>query len=192
MSDKIVPIENKVVQTKWIKTQNAIYDDYVRGEQNWTALAKKHGVKRAEAITAVEQVHDYVKASGAFKEMAKQRLAEMDHHYSMLIKAGWDAVEEMQADARKADKIAPALKAIADIEAKRQDALQKAGMYDDYEMGDLVAEAERKVEEVQKLLKDVISKFPETKTMIINGLRKIQNPDYLPEPTIDGEIIDGQ
>lgn len=59
-------------------------------------------------------------------------------------------------------------------------------------MGDLVAEAERKVEEVQKLLKDVISKFPETKTMIINGLRKIQNPDYLPEPTIDGEIIDGR
>ena len=187
---KIEPIENVVAQTKWIKQQNAVYDDYVKGEQNYTKLAKKHNITRAEAIKMVEEVNTYVRQSGAFKEMAKERLSEMDHHYSMLIKEGWEAIEEMKQDGGKSDKIATTLKAIADIEAKRQDALQKAGMYDDYEVGDMLAESERKIDAIRSLLREVIAKHPETKQMILVGLRDIQDPDRLPEPeVIDGEVV---
>ena len=183
-----LPIENRVVQTEWVKKQNAVYDDYVRGEQNFTQLARRHGITRAKAIEMVQEVNDYVRQSGAFKEMAKERLGEMDHHYSMLIKEGWQAVEDMKDEGKKSDKIPSALKAIADIEAKRQEALQKAGMYDDYEMGDMLAESERKIEAIKELLKEVITKFPETKNVILNGLRDIQDPNRLPEPdTIPGE-----
>ena len=72
---KIEPIENVVAQTKWIKQQNAVYDDYVKGEQNYTKLAKKHNITRAEAIKMVEEVNTYVRQSGAFKEMAKEAAA---------------------------------------------------------------------------------------------------------------------
>lgn len=180
----IVHPEDAAAASKWIKTQNAVYDDYVKGEQNWTALAKKHKITRAEAIKAVDEVHDYVKSTGVFKEMAKERLYEMDYHYNMLIKTVWDAIREMEADPRKADKIPAAAKAIADIESRRQEALTKAGMYDDYEMGDLMAESERKVEAIKTLLKEVVSKFPETKQMIIEGIHKIEDPDRLPDPEV--------
>lgn len=187
--NKIVPLEQKAITAKWVKLQNSIYDDYVKGEQNYTTLAKKHKVTRADAIQAVEEVKEYVNQTGAFKEMAKERLYEMDHHYSMLIKEGWDAIEEMKSsNGKEASKIATTIKAIADIEAKRQEALQKSGMYDDFEMGDMLAESERKIDLIKALLKDVLTKFPETKTMIMNGLRDIQDPDRLPDPdTIEGQ-----
>lgn len=189
MNNKIVPLEHKAITAKWIKIQNAIYDDFVKGEQNYTALAKKHKVTRAEAIQAIDEVKEYVNQTGAFKEMAKERLYEMDHHYSMLIKEGWDAIDEMRNNPRDASKIATTIKAIADIEAKRQEALQKSGMYDDFEMGDMLAESERKIDAIKNLLKDVLGKFPETKTMIMEGLRGIQDPHRLPDPdVIDGEV----
>lgn len=191
-SDENLPIENKVAQTQWIRKQNAVYDDFVKGNQNFTALAKKHNITRAKAIEMVREVNDYIKQSGAFKEMAKERLGEMDHHYSMLIQEGWNAVEDMKNESGKADKIPSALKAIADIEAKRQEALTKAGMYDDYEMGDMLAESERKIEAIKDLLKEIITKFPATKTTILTGLRDIQDPNRLPDPdSIVGEVKDG-
>lgn len=183
----IKPIENVVAQTKWIKQQNAVYDDYVKGEQNYAKLAKKHGITRADAITMVEEVNSYIRQSGAFKEMAKERLGEMDHHYSMLIHTVWEAIEEMRQDG-KHDKVPAAAKAAGDLEAKRQEALQKAGMFEDYEIGDMLAESERKVGEVTKLLKRVIAEFPETKQMIIEGIKNIENPDRLPEP----DIVEGK
>lgn len=185
----IVPLEQKAITSKWIKLQNAVYDDFVKGDQNYTALAKKHSITRAEAIQAVEEVKNYINQTSAFKEMARERLYEMDHHYSMLIKEGWDAIEEMKGNGGKdASKIATTIKAIADIEAKRQDALQKSGMYDDFEMGDMLAESERKIDAIKSLLKDVLAKFPDTKQMIMNGLKDINDPNRLPDPEdLDGE-----
>lgn len=180
---QIVPIENIVAQTRWVKKQNAVYDDYVKGEQNYTALAKKHGITRAEAINMVAEVNDYIRQSGVFKEMAKERLAEMDHHYSMLIKTVWTAIENMENDG-KHDKVPAAAKAAGDLEAKRQEALQKAGMYEDYEIGDLIAESERKIEEIKKLLQKVIAEFPGAKQMIVDGLKSIQDPNRLPDPEV--------
>lgn len=189
MSNLPEPIENAAARSKWMKKQNEVYDDYVKGNQNYTALAKRHGITRAEAITMIEEVNAYIRASSVFKEKAKERLAEMDHHYSMLIKEGWDAIEEMRGNPRDASKIATTIKAIADIEAKRQDALQKAGMYDDYEIGDMLAESERKIDAIKGLLKEIIAKYPETKNDVLNGLRDIQDPDRLPEPdVIDGDV----
>lgn len=182
--------EDNAANSEWVKKQNAVYDDFVKGNQNYTALAKRHNIKRADAIKMVQEVHDYVKASGVFKEMAKARLNEMDHHFSMLIKEGWEAIENMKDEGTKSDKIATTIKAIADIEAKRQEALQKAGMYDDFEVGDMLAEAEAKIDAIKELLKEVLKKHPETKQMIMIGLRDIQDPNRLPEPeVIDGEVV---
>lgn len=180
--------EEKAISADWIKKQNEIFDDYVTGFQDWTKLARRHNVTRAEAITAVEQVQQYMTQTGVFKEMARTRLHEMNHHYGMLIRETWEAVEEMKSDPRKVDKVPAAIKVIADIEHKRQEALQKAGMFDDHEMGDMVAEAERKVDAIKKLLKEVITKFPETKEMIIRGLQNADDPNRLPDiETIESE-----
>lgn len=182
--------ENRAVDAAWIKKQNEIFDDYVTGLQDWTKLAKRHKVTRAEAINAVEQVKEYMHSTGVFKDMARTRLHEMNHHYSILIRKVHQAVEDMENDASKVDKIPGAIKVIADIEHKRQEALQKTGMFDDHEMGDLVAESDRKVEAIKKLLKAVVGQFPETRDMIIKGLQSVEDPDRLPDPDdIEGEVI---
>jgi hypothetical protein len=185
--NNIVPIENIAAESKWVKQQNAVFDDYAKGEQDPTKLAKKHGITRAQAIQMVDEVKAYMRSSGIFKELAKERLGEMDYHYSLLMKKGHNAVEELEANGNW-DKVPAALKVIGDLESKRQETLQKAGVYEDYEVGDMLAEAEAKVAAVSDLLKRVIAQFPETKTMIITGLRDIQDPDRLPDP----EVIEGK
>jgi len=186
----IVHPDDEFRDSEYTKKQNQVYDDYIKGNQNYTALARKHGLTRAEVMQMISSVNDYVRASGVFKEMAKERLHQMDRHYAMLIQEGWDAIEVMKEEGTKAEKIATTIKAIADIEAKRQDALQKAGMYDDYEVGDMLAETEAKMDAIKELLKQVIKEFPQAKAMILTGLRDIQDPNRLPEPeVIGGEVV---
>lgn len=190
-NNKVVPLEHRAIEAKWVKVQNAVYDSYVQGEQNFAKLAKKHNITRADAVQAVEEVKEYFRSTGVFKEMAKERLHEMDHHYSMLIHEGWEAIEEMRGRPADASKIATTIKAIADIEAKRQDALQKSGAYEDFEIGEQIYENERKIDAIKALLKNVIQEFPETKKMIIDGLKKVDDPDRAPDiETIEGAVVE--
>lgn len=182
--------DDKSLDSAYIKKQNEVFDDYLKGIQNYNQLAKRHNISRADAVQMVESVKDYFRQSGVFKAMASERLAEMDRHYTLLIKEGWDAIEEMRGRPADASKIATTIKAIADIEAKRQDSLQKAGFYEDDQIGDMLAEAEVKIEAIQTLLKQIITKYPAAKQDILNGLRDIQNPGRLKDPdVIDGEVL---
>lgn len=179
-------------ESEWIKKQNEAFDLYLRGELSATKIAQRLGLKRADVVLMIDEVKQNLRSTESFKEMSRERLHEMDKHYAMLIKEAWDAVEELKSGEKTIDKVPGALKIIGDLEAKRQEALQKAGIYDDNEMGDMVAEAERKVEEIGVLLKKVIAAFPESKKMIVDGLRRIQDPNALPEPeeVIEGDVID--
>jgi nucleoside-triphosphatase THEP1 len=77
------------------------------------------------------------------------------------------------------------LKNIADVERARQDTLQKAGYYDNVGMADEIAKMEKLGDDIKQFLKEVVKKYPETTSFIMEGIRKIYNE----EPTIEGEVI---
>lgn len=176
------PVEIK--NAKYVENQNKVAEMLLKyGQTNLTKIARATGLPRAEVVIMVDEIKAGMRSMDNYKEMARERLSQMDRHYELLIQEAWEAVEELKSDPKTMDKVPGALKIIGDLEAKRQESLQKAGLYDDSELADMMVETERKVEGIKKLLQDIIRSHPDLKEFIIQGLRKIENSDELPEPT---------
>lgn len=98
-------------------------------------------------------------ATSAMQDRASDALNAMDAHYTLLINKAWEAIEQVDDDLeingtnpqRIAQKLG-AIRTVADLEAKRVDALQKSGLLDASEMGDQMAE----IEDKQKILTDIL------------------------------------
>lgn len=174
---------NKLSDSEYFKRQNLVSELLLQGNTNYTDIARKVNITRAEVVVIVDQIKEAWQSMESFSEIARQRLREMDAHYSMLIKKSYERYEDLVEEDEHA-KAAAILKQIGDIEAKRQDSLQKAGVYDDTELADFVAEAERKVGEISEFLVSFVKKNPEHKAEIVAMLRRVENPDLLPEPDI--------
>lgn len=177
---------NELHDTEYFKNQNAIVDDFLKGNTNYTELAKKHRITRAEAVQMVNDWKDFVRSDKSFKEMGRERLHEMDRHYELIIKEMWENQDDLK-DSGEFHKAATVLKMISETEAKRQDALQKAGMYDDGELADMIMENERKTEAISKFLTELIEEHPNLRGKIVEALRKIEDPDYI--APVDYDVV---
>ena len=81
-----------------------------------------------------------------------------------------------QADVQDALNIkAQSLKLIADVEQKRIDMLQKAGVLEKNEMADQILETERKQEVLVGILRDVTSSCPNCKQEVARRLSQVTN-----------------
>jgi hypothetical protein len=112
---------------------------------------------------AVNQLWDDWKATAAANTAMQDRAADalnaMDAHYTLLINKAWEAIDQVDDDLtingtnpqRIAQKLG-AIRTVADLEAKRVDALQKSGLLDAAEMGDQMAE----IEDKQKILMEIL------------------------------------
>ncbi len=86
--------------------------------------------------------------------------------------------------------VAAAVGKLADVETKRFEALQKTGLYDDAELGEALEEQARQAGELEQGLRELVEKFPETKSFVLNLLRKVFRPDEFEDPEVlPGEIV---
>jgi len=90
----------------------------------------------------------------------------------MLIKEAWDVVHEAGVASELNTKNA-ALKLIADIEAKRIDMLNKAGVLESDSMADQILESERKQDLLVGILKDVTAKCEHCKWEVSKRLSQV-------------------
>jgi hypothetical protein len=148
---------------------NKIGGEYLlKGTNDPTKIAKDLGIPRKDVVLYIAEWRKAAKDSDV-KERAIELLWEMDKSYDQLINELW--IVHAEAIAPR-DKNA-ALKTISEIIAKRQEVLQKAGLYDDAEMGDALALAEEQMEGIKALLKAVASEHPAARQMIMDGLGRI-------------------
>jgi len=90
----------------------------------------------------------------------------------MLIKEAWKTLE--QADAQDALPVkTQALKLIADIEAKRIDMLNKAGVLENSDLTDQILESERKQEILVSILKEVTANCDHCKWEVAKRLSEV-------------------
>lgn len=153
--------------------QNRVVSLYLKGQAPW-AIAKELKLKTPEVNSFLDQWRKTAVNDVEIKGRAREALAGMDHHFNMIIKKLWDAVEEcdLEGDIKTKNSV---LKNIADIEAKRLDSLQKAGLLDDQHLGDQVVATQNKLEAVKRLLSEVSSKCNNCKVPIAQGIGKIWN-----------------
>ena len=159
----------QVGSTEFYVNMDRVMTLYLKGTTNLTQLAKETGLKRAEVMQYVAEWRKTAASNEDIKQRAKDNLAEMDEHYSMIIAETWKVVEAADGAADLKTK-ATALKNLADIESKRQDTLQKAGLYDDAELGDQLALMAEQAEQIKKMLVDLTEKYPETKKYVLENL----------------------
>lgn len=152
---------------------NRVVEELLKGN-NPTQIAKQLEMKRAEVLEVLDTWRGLIQSDQGIRERAKEALAGADQHYAMLIKRAWETVE--QADINNQLNIkASALKLIADIEGKRIDMLQKAGLLENNEMATQILETERKQEILTEILRDVTSKCNHCKVEVARRLGEVTN-----------------
>jgi cytochrome c556 len=165
---------------------NKVAQMYIKGTTNPTSIAKELGIRRAEALDLIQEWREIARGNDDIKEQAAEALQAGIQHYSMIVERFWETVE--QADAGNDYKTKNAvLKNIADVEAKKIDMLQKAGLYDDAAIGDELAEMEEKQAILISILKDVTAECEHCKYEVARRLSKVTGKA---EPVqVAGEVI---
>lgn len=154
-----------------IEQMNTVVSQLLKGG-NATDIAKQTGLKRAQVIEYIDEWKALAQNNKTIQSRAYEALTGMDEHYSMIIRELWGVLEEadMNNDLRTKTTV---LKNLADIEGKRVDLLQKAGLLDTQQMGDEVIEMERKHEILISILREVTSDCPHCKVEVARRLSRV-------------------
>ena len=148
-------MDNEIEVAGKFDQMNKVIEELLKGNTS-AQIARTLEITRAQVETHIKTWKEFVQDNSAIKARAKEALAGADEHYSMLIKEAWRTLE--QADVQDALPVkTQALKLIADIEAKRIDMLNKAGVLENNSMADEILESERKQELLIGILRDVTS-----------------------------------
>lgn len=152
---------------------NQVVEELLKGN-NPSQIAKTLGIKRAEVLETLSTWRGLMHSDQGIRERAKEALAGADQHYAMLIKRAWETVEQADVNSDLRTK-SSALKLIADIEGKRIDMLQKAGLLENNELSSQLLETERKQELLVGILKEVTSNCNHCKVEVARRLSQITN-----------------
>ena len=164
-------MDNSVELASQFDQMNKVVEELLKGNSP-SKIATSLGLTRVQVENHVKSWKNFVQDSKVIRERAKEALAGADEHYNMLIKEAWDVVHEAGVASELNTKNA-ALKLIADIEAKRIDMLNKAGVLESDSMADQILESERKQDLLVGILKDVTAKCEHCKWEVSKRLSQV-------------------
>jgi len=164
-------MDNEIEVAGQFDQMNKVVEELLKGSTS-SQIAKTTGLTRVQVDNHIQTWKSLVQDNNAIKARAKEALAGADEHYNMLIKEAWRTLE--QADLQDALPVkTQALKLIADIEAKRIDMLNKAGVLENNDMADEILESERKQEILVGILRDVTSSCDHCKWEVSKRLSQV-------------------
>jgi hypothetical protein len=110
--------------------------------------------------------------NAAIRARAKEALVGADTHYSKLIQKAYEVIDDATTTANLTAKTS-AIKLVLDIEARRIDMLQKAGLLENKELAEEMLEIEHKQDVLVNILKDIASEHPEIRDEIMRRLSAV-------------------
>jgi hypothetical protein len=117
--------------------------------------------------------------NSAIRARAKEALVGADTHYTKLISKSYEVIDEASLNNNLTAKTA-AIKLVMDIESKRIDMLQKAGLLENKELAEEMVAIEKRQEILVGILRDISSTHPEVRDIIMQRLASIAK---------EGEVI---
>jgi len=164
-------MDNEIEVAGQFDQMNKVVEELLKGNTP-AQISRTLELTRVQVETHINTWKELVQDNNAIKARAKEALAGADEHYNMLIKEAWRTVE--QADVQDALNVkAQTLKLIADIEAKRIDMLNKAGVLENDSMADEILESERKQEILVVILKEVTANCDKCKWEVSKRLSEV-------------------
>ena len=112
----------------------------------------------------------------AVRIRAREALAGADQHYNHLIKQAYEVIDDANTTANLSAKTT-AIKLILDIEGKRIDMLQKAGLLENKELADQLLEQEQKQEVLVGILREVSGDCPRCRNEVARRLAQVSGQE---------------
>lgn len=163
---------------KHLDEVNVVVSEYLKGSDP-TRISKQLSIPRTRVVAHLDEWKRMASDNTAIRIRAKEALVGADEHYTKLIKQAYEVIEDATTTANLGAKTA-GIKLVMDIEAKRIDMLQKAGLLENKELAEEMVEIERRQEVLIGILRDVASEHPEIRDLIMHRLSAIAK---------EGEVI---
>jgi hypothetical protein len=157
-----------------IEEVNRVATEYIKGF-NETEISKELDIPKARVSALLREWKAMASNSEAVRARAREALSSADVHYSKLIKQAYEVIEDANVTSNLNAKTT-AIKLVLDIETRRIDMLQKAGLLENKELADQLLETERKQELIVGILKDVASKYPQIRNELLSRLAEVSGP----------------
>jgi hypothetical protein len=150
---------------------NRVVEKYLQGAEP-TQISKELSMPRQTVVAYINEWRTMAADNAAIRSRAKEALAGADQHYNKLIQKAYEVIDEATTTANLPAKTS-AIKLVLDIESKRIDMLQKAGLLENKELAEEMLEIERKQEVLVNILKDIASEHPEVRDEIMRRLSSV-------------------
>ena len=150
---------------------NRVVEKYLQGSEP-TQISKDLALPRQKVVAHINQWKLMAADNAAIRARAKEALVVADTHYNKLISKAYEVIDEATTIANLGAKTA-GIKLVLDIESKRIDMLQKAGLLENKELADEMLEIERRQDILKDILKDIAAEHPEVRDKIMRRLSEV-------------------
>ena len=157
---------------------NRVVEEYLKGNDP-TRISKDLAMPRTRVVAHLDEWKRMASDNTAIRARAKEALVGADAHYNKLITKAYEVIEEAGTTSNLNAKTA-GIKLVMDIESKRIDMLQKAGLLENKELAEEMVEIEKRQEVLVGILRDIASSHPEVRDLIMERLSMIAK---------EGEVI---
>jgi hypothetical protein len=147
---------------------NKVVEEYLKGSEA-TQISKELDIPRQKVVSYINEWKQMASDNAAIRARAKEALVGADTHYNKLINKAYEVIDDATTTANLSAKTS-AIKLVLDIEARRIDMLQKAGLLENKELAEEMLEIERKQEILVNILKDIASEYPQIRDEIMRRL----------------------
>jgi len=161
--------EDKVAQH--LDTVNKVVGEYLKGSDP-TKISKELSLPRKQVVEYLNEWKQMASANDAIRSRAREALTAADEHYSRLISKSYEVIDDADTNGDLRSK-SGAIKLVMDIESKRIEMLQKAGLLENKELAEEMMEIERKQDILKQILMDIASEHPEIRDKIMTRLSEV-------------------
>lgn len=153
---------------------NKVVAKYLEGNDE-TKISKMLSMPRQKVVSFLNEWRQMAANNAAIRERAREALVAADTHYSKLIGQAYEVIDEATQTSNLTAKNS-AIKLVLDIESRRIDMLQKAGLLENKELAEEMMEIENRQEILVGILKDIASEHPEIRDKIMRRLSSAAKP----------------
>jgi hypothetical protein len=150
---------------------NKVVEKYLAGSDA-TQISKELAMPRQRVVSYIDEWRTMAADNAAIRARAKEALVGADTHYSKLIQKAYEVIDDATTTANLGAKTA-GIKLVMDLESKRIDMLQKAGLLENKELAEEMLEIEKNQEILVAILKDIASEYPQIRDEIMRRLSNV-------------------
>jgi hypothetical protein len=165
---------------------NKVVEKYLAGNEP-TQISKELAMPRQKVVAYINEWREMAADNAAIRARAKEALVGADTHYTKLISKAYEVIDDATTTANLTAKTA-GIKLVMDLESKRIDMLQKAGLLENKELAEEMIEIENRQEILVGILKDIASEHPEVRDKIMRRLSSVSKEREVMTVVVNNDV----